>query len=233
MPNQGQDGDPPKFTFEDEIDEVLGRGNPNPERVGCPPRAVLVALARRERPIGDPAYEHLTKCSLCYREFRAWQQAGVSQRRGNALRWLAAAIVLLALAGGWLFSVARERGVPSGQLAQQEPQTPAVATELDLRPYAVTRSEQKQSDRSPSRLSRGRLSITVLLPVGWEPGAYELQVLDSELRSRAAASGRAEIRDYITTLRTTIDLRSLPPGTYQLAIRRDGEDWHLFPADVK
>jgi hypothetical protein len=39
--------------FGTELDEVFRRANPNPTREGCPP-PVLVALSRRERPIGDP-----------------------------------------------------------------------------------------------------------------------------------------------------------------------------------
>jgi hypothetical protein len=62
------------FIAEDEIDEVLGRANPNPKREGCPARDVLIALSRRERPIGDPSYEHLVRCSPCYREVRTLQQ---------------------------------------------------------------------------------------------------------------------------------------------------------------
>jgi hypothetical protein len=75
MANQGQRPDSSDFIAEDEIDLVLGGANPNPTREGCPPREVLSALARRERPIGDPAWEHLIKCSPCYREVRAIQQA--------------------------------------------------------------------------------------------------------------------------------------------------------------
>lgn len=58
----------------DELDEVLSRANPNPDRIGCPPQETLLALARRESTIGDPAYEHLLQCSPCYCEFRALQQ---------------------------------------------------------------------------------------------------------------------------------------------------------------
>ena len=56
MANEGQHSDPPELTSGDDIDKVLGQANPNPTRAGCPPREVLIALARRERPIGDPAY---------------------------------------------------------------------------------------------------------------------------------------------------------------------------------
>jgi glycyl-tRNA synthetase alpha subunit len=49
-------------------------------------RSALFAAAarrlgsRRERPIGHPAYEHVAKCSHCYREFRALQQAAQGHR---------------------------------------------------------------------------------------------------------------------------------------------------------
>jgi hypothetical protein len=49
----------------------------------------------------------------------------------------------------------------------------------------------------------------------------------------ASASGQAVIRNYITTLQTALDLRSLPPGAYQLALRRQGDEWRMFPAGLK
>ncbi len=73
----------------------------------------------------------------------------------------------------------------------------------------------------------------MLLPVGSEPGAYEIQLLDSDLKSRASAHAVGEIRDFVTTVRATVDLRRVPGGTYQLAIRREGDDWRMFPARVK
>jgi hypothetical protein len=64
-----------RFVPENEIDVVLGGANPNPRRVGCPPRRLLIELARRDRSISDPWYDHLSECSPCYREVRALQQA--------------------------------------------------------------------------------------------------------------------------------------------------------------
>lgn len=62
----GKDGD-------DEIDRVLAYANPNPDRVGCLSREVLVSLAERRQPLNAPGYEHLLECSECYREFRSLQ----------------------------------------------------------------------------------------------------------------------------------------------------------------
>ena len=80
MANTPQSADNDGLQFEHDIDEVFSRANPNPDRIGCPPRDTLVRLARRQQPIGDPAYEHLAKCSPCYREFRALQEAAGARR---------------------------------------------------------------------------------------------------------------------------------------------------------
>jgi hypothetical protein len=213
----------PPLKRRDEIDEVFGRANPNPERVGCPPRDVLIALARRERPIDDPAYDHLSKCSPCYLEVRSFQQAAAVQRRRRLVTWMAAALVLITAGLAWLVTSRLGRG----------PQTTEVRTELDLRPYALMRSEPQPGDRKPLLLPRGRVVLTMLLPVGSESGPYDIQVLDSQLTSKASGKGEAQLRNQVTTLQTTLDLVSVVPGSYQLAIRRSGEDWQLFPAQLR
>ncbi|WP_410971883.1 hypothetical protein, partial [Salmonella sp. SAL4445] len=66
-----------------------------------------MSLSRRELPIGDPAYDHLSKCSPCYQEVRALQQADAAAltaaaRRRRLMFAAAAAVVVLAIAGSWL-----------------------------------------------------------------------------------------------------------------------------------
>lgn len=73
MAQPGQPADDHDAGFGDDIDEVLSRANPNPERIGCLSRETMIELARGARPLGDPAYEHLAKCSPCYQEFRSLQ----------------------------------------------------------------------------------------------------------------------------------------------------------------
>ena len=234
MAEERQAGKSPEFTPEDEIDELFARANANPARVGCPRRDVLIELAHKRRPISDPAYEHLAKCSACYREFRGFQQTTHRMSLGRAA-WVAAAAAVIIIAAGaaWFLSPSRgERGTLP-QPSVQESQVAEQRMEVDLRKYSVTRNEQQKPETGPVSLARARSNLTILLPVGSEPGGYEIQVLDSGLRSQASASGEAAIRDYVTTLQTTIDLRALSPGAYQLALRRHGEDWRLFPAELK
>jgi hypothetical protein len=236
MADERQAGKSPEFTPEDEIDELFARANANPTRVGCPTRGVLIELAHKRRPISDPAYEHLAKCSACYREFRAFQQAATTHTMSfRKAAWVAAAAAVIIIVAGaaWFLSPSRgERGTLP-QPSVQESQVAERRVEVDLRKYSVTRNEQQKPETGPVSLARARSNLTILLPVGSEPGGYEIQVLDSGLRSQASASGEAAIRDYVTTLQSTIDLRPLSPGAYQLALRRHGEDWRLFPAEVK
>jgi hypothetical protein len=95
-----------RFQIENEMDLLLGRAHPNPTREGCPPRDLLVSLSRHELPIGDPAYDHLSKCSPCYQEFRALQQRDAAAEkaalgRKRIVYAAAAAVLVLAIGGSW------------------------------------------------------------------------------------------------------------------------------------
>jgi len=235
MANSRQRSRSPEFNAENEIDVVLGGAFPNPSRDGCPPRDVIEALARRERPVNDPTWQHVFKCSPCYREVRALQQAAGERRVGfeRPRRWwpaAAAAALVVALAGGW-FVWLRPAPMPPG-----EPSAPSGSTasraHWDYRKYTVTR-QTDQSDFAPLSLPRGPKQITISLPPGFLPGEYEVQLLDAELRSRASGRGKAEMRDYTATIEIDIDVSGLPPGAYQVAVRREGESWRLFPAELK
>jgi len=237
MANERQGPDPSGFTAENEIDLVLGNANPNPERTGCPTREVLVALARRERMSDDPAYEHLIKCSPCYREVRALQQAAGERRVQAAqsrLPWMAAAaaVVILAAVGAWYASRETSDVQQTSATSEVSPATDLNAR-LDLRKYSVARAEEKQLPPEPISLPRGRLNLTLLLPVGYEAGPYDVQLLDSNLSSQASATGNAEIRDYVATLQANLQTTDLAPGKYQLAVRRHGESWQMFPVELK
>src|SRR5215210_2966004 len=104
MTNGGQRPDPSGFRIENEMDLLFGRAHPNPMREGCPSQEALRRLARRELPIDDPAYDHFAKCSPCYQELRALQQAdaatdATAKRRRTMLA--AAAILAMIVAGSW------------------------------------------------------------------------------------------------------------------------------------
>jgi hypothetical protein len=212
--------EPAEITHPTEFDELFGRAYPNPDRVGCPWRADLTALARRQRPIGDPAYDHIKECSPCYLEGRAIQEADARRRR--ILTWAAAAVLAIAAGtGGWMLTNGRS------------PVDNEIHAQLDLRPYAIMRGESQNTERPSLRLPRGRVLLTLLLTTGSEPGTYEVDIRDSTTVSRASARGEADLRNRVTTLDVIVATGSLSPGAYQLAVRRDGAVWQEFPLRIE
>lgn len=73
VPREWLRGGPDGFRAEDEIDIVFGFAHPNPNRIECCSEAELVELANRRRPMDDPGYAHVARCSPCYRRVRALQ----------------------------------------------------------------------------------------------------------------------------------------------------------------
>jgi hypothetical protein len=227
-----------------DFDRLFGGANPNPKRQDCPPSEVLQSLARKERPIGDPAYQHLAKCSPCYRDFRRFQTAtarGYRRPRYYAL----AAVFAIAVMGVSLYLLPTRREIgPTTQARPtpppQVPQTPSplpapvvVAARADLRRLAPTRGVSQGSRGGPVQLPKALVSLTVLLPVGSEPGHYALQLVRSDGQPVASTTADAAILNFVTTLKVELDLRQVDPASYDLEVRRDGEQWNSYPVTIK
>jgi hypothetical protein len=234
MTNDGRREDR-EFAFEDEFDYLFANTSPNPTREGCPSRDTLAALSRRELPIGDPGYMHIVRCSPCFREFRAMQQARKRQKRVRTIQLLTAAAAVIAVAVVGSIVLLRDRGPSPGEQLQPAAgaQPASLQARLDLRPFSVTRGDPARLDPEPLLLPRARVNSTLLLPVGADTGSYELRLLDRDLAPRVIGNGTATIVDFITTLEATLDLSGLEPGAYQFGIRRAGGEWQMFPAQVK
>jgi len=211
----------PKFEAEDELDYLFANASPNPNREGCPSRDALVRVSRRERPMGDPAYMHIVRCSPCFQEMRALQQSRA--RVNTARKWtlVAAAVVALVAAGSWW--MLRSPGTTGAAV---------VATTIDLRPFAVMRGDTQSPPPPPIVIPRARLDATILLAIGSDSGAYEVRLRDEALTIRVVATGEAEIRDSMTALRVPLDATGLPTGAYHFELRRVGGEWRRVPAQL-
>jgi hypothetical protein len=203
------------------FDTLYSSVEPNPDRVGCPPRETLRELAMRTRPLSDPLWDHVMECAPCRIDVREMgRDRPVTPVRlvGRSVGLAAAAVLVIGIAlGAWMLM--RGAGTPT-------------AITGDLRPYALMRSDRSQPTEPVFDFPRRLVRLTLVLPNGSEPGRYDLEVRGPDGSARAA-HGVATLQDFMTRLSADVDLRSAPSGTCQLAIRRTGEDWQLFPVRIE
>jgi hypothetical protein len=221
----------------EEIQKSLLRGFPNPERVGCPGTDVLKQLAARQLPVDHPAYSHVMQCSPCYEDLMAIRPItrgapdapstlSSSQRVSFSRAWVAVfATVLIVFGSLAYYALSRQfHRVPPRQ---------EIALNVDLQHWRVFRSDSPGKRKEPLAFPRQRLDLTFSLPVGSEDGNYDVQIANKpDGPPLVSGRGAARLEDHTLTLRTRLDVSSLPPGSYSLEIRRFGSDPLHFPINI-
>ena len=199
---------------------VFAEHSPNPARTGCPPQDTLRAMAFRSKRLAaaDLPVQHLTICSPCFQDYSRYRRQARNQMifRGA----LAAAIAIVVIGAAVLAGMGR------GWF--QRPAEPLIAATLDLRPLSPTRGEEPTRAGAVLTLPRGRLQITIQLPVGSEDGTYDVAVMQAG-RVLQSGQGTARAQDSVMVLTVQMDLRSLGPGRYAFGVRRVGSAWQEYP----
>lgn len=213
--------------------QVFSNSFPNPERKECPgPGALkLIASGKGSVPIEDEWISHCSRCSPCFRELSEFRRAFIRRRRLGRLS--AAAIVIAAVsAGTWLAINHRAKTYSGGAIAENRAAATAMQTQvLDIRNWSAVRSDQAAGPKGqkPLELQRAIASLVVYLPMGSQPGKYEVRIASKSNQPRLNVSGVARIKNGNTVLRVRIDLSKLGPGQYSLGIRQSPWDWRYYP----
>ena len=206
---------------EDPLEQAFLRAYPNPERIGCPGKAVLLALARKQLPIEHPAYLHLGECSPCFGEFKQLQQSSAAYQRRLRLGAIAAGIVLLSCTSTYLFLQ---------QPWQDHRRNQAV---VNLQEHPVFRGDEESLRLPPPIvLPRGTLDLHIQLPVASESGTYEVEfVQPGNEHPVAQASGQAYLTPKGAELHVMTD-SPLRPGAYLMGVRRVSSRWQTYEVTV-
>src|SRR5437899_6409056 len=133
--------------FQDIVQQAILTGFPNPERKECVGSTVLKELANRPRPVRDAAWEHVTHCSPCYREFLEFRAEVKRARRRLVVRrrlMVSGVAAALVIAGAITTYEVVHRGNQSTTQAIRPYQTAS----LDLKDRSVARGETGQSPRN-------------------------------------------------------------------------------------
>ena len=210
---------------------LLGGGYPNPDRAGCPGPEALKRLAERRVDVAEAKnwVLHLGCCSPCFIEYTALREKGVTRKRLEYAFAFAATAAFIVV-GGWLWRTHRFPGLGG---------KPNVATvlpvTLNLENRGVYRGVQPPSTPSgPVYLPRGRLDLTVLLPLGSEAGNYGVLIGAKAGKLLLEAKGPAVIRkDGVTVLKVMLDTSKLKRGMYILGIGEIGNEPYTYPLAIK
>jgi len=115
----------------------------------------------------DPAFEHVGRCSPCFREIR---ELRAEIRRKRTLKAAAGALLVVLIAFA-CYSTGRLPDVPSRTGPPSAPLYESVS--VDLRDFRTTRSESTapgNQGASGPRLPRWPLALIIYLPIGFPGG---------------------------------------------------------------
>lgn len=213
--------------------EVFANSFPNPERKGCPAPGALKRLAIGEGLLNEDEEQwisHCSRCSPCFREFGEFRRAFVRQRRVRRISVVAVVIAAVCV-GTWL-TLGRRANVKSGSRVAMNSSAPVFPVQVvDLRNWSAVRSDEAAPSpgQQPLELERARATLVIYLPLGSQPGNYEVEILGGNSHGTLAVRGIARIENGNTVLRVRIDLSKLSPGQNSLGIRQPPWDWRYYP----
>ena len=228
----------PKFDRRDEIDlltaarETLPSDFPNPERINCPEASTLEAVAARRlsAPDIDDLIDHIATCSPCFTAYNEYRNAYCSRRNRRRYGALAVFLAVVIVAGYF----GRKTFWPTPRSPEQIAEVAPLTAVLDFHNRTSERSAEtsSQGPEDTPHLRGTLLNVQIRLPLGSEDGQYSLQFRDSAGGTRAQTTGTAKFDGTNETLSARIDLRTVEPGRYTLAIRQGTSSWRQYSVFV-
>jgi hypothetical protein len=220
---------------------------PNPNRTGCPSPSVLRAMAHRDKQTNpaDLPISHVANCSPCFSEYtrqrrnakiiRTVQVTAGSLIIGGIV-WVAAIMVLNHTERGALPSVSRRQNVESASPVPPPSPPPQlalpIAMTVDLAPFSPTRGEEPIPAKH-IQLPPKWIRASFLMPIGSEPGEYDVRLLRSNNEGVLETRTVARLEDGITSFQVELHLEELSQNRLKLMIRPAGLGWRTFPVFVE
>lgn len=202
-----------------ELQDAIRQAYPNPQRVGCPAPDVLDRIARRAVAMQQADRDHIFHCSPCFETYLGIRN---EIRRARSI-WTVSTAVLAAL----LIGIASYFGY---RILERPTQQFVSAFNLQERPI-FRGPNQAALQPSPFVVPRGIVHLTMTLPLGSEPGVYQIGIFhDGQTEPLLNIAGSATIHgDGSTVLAIDLNSSKLKPGPYALGLRKDDSPWSYFP----
>lgn len=214
---------------------------PNLTREGCPSRANLWAMAYRDRrlQLKDLSLSHIVNCSPCFKEY------GHFRILYRGVQGTGALVVLAILAAGFMWKntspqseplISHKQFAPAQsphEINQPKPLNGPLPISVDLASLSPTRGNDSQGEiRNTVHLPQKFVRVNFGLPLGMEPGEYEIRLQDSTARVIAQLTSKGQVVDGTTSVVADLDLSGASRGNFDLMIRPPGLSWHRFPIAI-
>ena len=209
-------------------------GFPNPDREGCPSPASLRAMAYRDRrlTLKDLPALHVVTCSPCFQQYSQLRRKARVVRgiRLTTAALAVAAMIVLAIRFTW----SHTRGVEQRAVSpKQAAPTAPVRLKVDLVSFSPTRGGAENDSEKKVHLPQKVLTVEFILPIGMEPGEYEVRLQNSSGTVLIDKHAQGRINGGVTSVELEIDLANAPRGNSTLMILPPGLDWRRFPAVIE
>ena len=142
-----------------------------------------------------------------------------------------AAMIFLTARFAWTH--AHRSGEPSLAATQRTPHVAPFPLKVDLASFSPTRGNASDDSEKKVHLPQKLLRVDFILPLGMEPGDYEIRLQDSKGTVFIDTRAPGRMNNGVTSIATDIDLAGATRGNLTLMVRPPGMDWRRFPAVVE
>ena len=149
---------------------------------------------------------------------------------------IAATILMVACIAGWALFLRQKAPLvlrPKGPSAprQEEPLVTQTAV-LDLRDRSPQRGPELGPALPPLEMAHNVSHLEIYLPLGSDEGLYDVRVTTTQGEPLLVATGRARLKQGLTSMGVDVTPSRIQSGRYILKIRKRGSEWSSFPLVV-
>lgn len=150
---------------------------------------------------------------------------------------IAATILMVAGLTGWALFLRQKAPLvqrPKEPLVprQEEPLVTQTAV-LDLRDRSAQRGAEAGPSLPPLEMARNASHLEIDLPLGSDEGLYDVRVTTTQGEPLLVATGRAKVKQGLTSMGVDVTPSTIRSGRCILKIRKHGSEWSSFPLVVR